>query len=206
MKVVYFDTETTALKPGQIGQLTAIIEEDDKIKALNYFFEVDTVHPDVTAALGRDVEFYKQRANGIKFKDKAQEIQELFNGATFVAHNLKFDENFLSSELWKCGLIATPSSKFDTMEYYKPIIKATNRYGRLKNPKLVEVVEGLKLDEEKIKKYSIQLFEDPEGIDYHDSRYDTTVVYVISQIAREFQAGLNMGPWYKTFIRQLSDN
>lgn len=202
MKIVYFDTETTAFRPGQIGQLSLIIEEDTGVRALNYFFEVDYVKPDVTAALGRDVEFYKIRANGIKFKDKANEIQEIFNGAVFVAHNISFDENFLSSELWKCGLTATPSSKVDTMALYKPIIKATNMYGRLKNPKLIEVVQGLNLDEEKIKKYSVQLFKDEDGIDYHDSRYDTTVVYVISQIAREFQAGISMGPWYKTFINQ----
>ena len=202
MKFVYFDTETTGFKPGQIGQLSVIVEENEEVKAFNYFFEVKHIDADVTEKLGRDVEFYKVRANGEVFKDKATEIQEMFNGAIFVAHNLKFDETFLSSELWKCGLTATPSGKIDTMTYYKPIIKAVNMYGRLKNPKLIEVVQGLNLNEEKIRKYSMQLFKDDDNIDYHDSRYDTTVVYVISQIAREFSAGLSMGPWYQTFIKQ----
>lgn len=202
-RVVYFDTETSGLKPGNIGQLSVIVEDDKGVRGINYFFEIDHVDADVTQKLGRDVQFYKDRANGVRFKDKAEEIQNLFNNSIYTAHNLKFDENFLSSELWRCNLVAQPASRFDTMQFYKDIIKATNMYGRIKNPKLIEVVQGLGLNEEKIRKYAIQLFGDDETIDYHDSRYDTTVVFVLVQIARDFKAMNNVNihesKWVKTF-------
>lgn len=199
-KYVYFDTETTGFKPGQIGQISAIISEDNNISTINYFFEVEYVNPDVTATLGRDVAYYKNKSNGLKFADKANEIRDIFNNAIFVAHNLKFDENFLSVELWRCGLTAKKENQLDTMEHYKPIIGAVNSYGRLKNPKLVEVVKGLGLNEEKIRDYAKMLFKDSENeIDYHDSRYDTTVVFVITNIARELQDPNSEKTWLNHF-------
>lgn len=199
-RYVYFDTETTGFKPGQIGQLTAIIVDEGNVKGVNYFFEVVHVDPDVTKTLGRDVEFYSSRAKGLKFKDKADEIKNIFDNAIWVAHNLRFDENFLSSELWRCGLTSTASNKLDTMEHFRPIIKATNSYGRIKNPKLIEVVKGLGLNEEKIRQYACKLFESSDDeITYHDSRYDTTVVYVITNIARELSEQNSEFKWWNTF-------
>ena len=86
------------------------------------------------------------------------------------------------------------------MKHYKPIIGALNRYGRLKDPKLIEVVNGLNLDEEKMKNYAKQLFNDSSNeIDYHDSRYDTAVVWIISNIARELSDNNSDKPWLNLF-------
>lgn len=197
-RFIYFDTETSGFKPGQIGQLSAIIEENGKISGVNYFFEIDYINKDAEALLGRGLSFYKEKSNGLRFKDKAEEIKEIFNGSVFVAHNLKFDENFLSSELWRCKLSAIPESRLDTMEYYKNILKLTNSYGRIKNPSLAELVNGLNLDKEKIRQYCIKIF-NSEDIDFHDARFDSTIVCIAAHMAKELNTENVEKPWTKLF-------
>ena len=38
---IYFDTETSGLKPGQIGQLAAIVEDDITLIPYNYYFRYE---------------------------------------------------------------------------------------------------------------------------------------------------------------------
>ena len=50
-KLVYIDTETTDLKPGQIGQLSYIISEEDRLYGKNMYFTVDFVSPEAEKVL-----------------------------------------------------------------------------------------------------------------------------------------------------------
>ena len=44
MGIVYLDTETTSLNPGQICELSIIHEEGNELKlAKNYFFKVESI-------------------------------------------------------------------------------------------------------------------------------------------------------------------
>ena len=95
MKRVFLDTETTGFAPGQIGQLSMIIEEDNKVTARNYFFSIDYISASASEVTGRDVEFYSKASNGKRFADYKDEILEALSGATIIAHNLKFYENFI---------------------------------------------------------------------------------------------------------------
>ena len=197
--LICFDTETSGLKPGQIGQLSAIITDEAlNVKGINYFFEIDSIEPGAEALLGRGVDWYREKSKGLKFKDVASEIAEIFNGNIWAGHNVKFDENFLSSELWRCGLVAKPVNKFDTMTNYKDILKIKDRYGRIKYPKLTELVDGLALNKDKLSKYCATLFGNDETA-FHDSRFDTTATFVAMQMFNELNLPLEKRAWTNTF-------
>ena len=202
MKKVFFDTETTGLKPGQIAQLSAIIEEDGKeLVAKNYFFKVNYMTDGAAEVCGRDVEFYLQASDGKIFADYSDEIEELFKGATLIAHNLNFDENFVSMEFWRLNKIFKPTDRFDTMTYFKDICNIPGRYGKPKNPKLEELIDFFKIDKEKVKKYSEYLFgTDSNGeVGFHDARYDTTAMFVAFQIHKEAMYG--QSDWKEKFTK-----
>ena len=43
MRNVFLDTETTNLTPGQIAQLSYIVEDNGKVQGKNFFFKVDSM-------------------------------------------------------------------------------------------------------------------------------------------------------------------
>lgn len=203
MRKIFFDTETTGLKPGNICQLSAIILDDDNnIQVKNYFFEVEYITRGAEEVCGRGVEFYKEASQGKQFKDYADELFNLFSNALLIAHNIKFDENFLSTEFWRLNKIFKPLDRFDTMTYFKDICKLPGKYNNTyKNPKLEELVNFLNLDEQKIQKYTNQLFglDGTELTGFHDARYDTTSMFVAFQVYGEMLSGKNQ--WIQSFIK-----
>lgn len=203
-KLVYFDTETTGFKPGQICQLSAIVEEDGNIKTHNFFFEVKNIDEGAVKATGRDIEFYKKVASGVYFKDKADEIVELFKDATFVAHNLKFDEGFLSAELWRCNKQVTPKDRIDTMLIFTDIVKAKNQYGKVKFPKLSEVVAHYMIDEDMVRNLVHTWFDcsDNTSDAFHDARFDTACMFVAYQIYKEDLYNLPEKSWRDKFTKK----
>lgn len=200
-KKIYFDTETTGLAPGNIAQLSMIVEyEDDRIETKNYFFEIDYITEGAEKACGRGVDFYKSVANGLRFKDYKDELLELFTDATLIAHNEKFDENFVSTEFWRLGVSFKPADKFCTMEFFKDILKIPGKGNyRYKNPKLGELVSFYNIDEDKVKSYSDKLFNAKanESYGFHDARYDTTAMFVVFQVYKESLN--NKTDWLDTF-------
>jgi len=186
MKRVFLDTETTGLSPGQIAQLSIIIDEDGKEPiGKNYFFEIDYITSGAQEVCGRGIEFYKQASGGKRFKDSMHEILADLDGATLIAHNLSFDENFISTELWRQQVIFKPADRFDTMLYFKDICKIVGKNGRIKNPKLEELVNFFNINRDKITKYSEQLFDTDNTGGFHDARYDTTAMFVVFQVYKD---------------------
>lgn len=191
MKKIFLDTETSGLAPGQIGQLSYIVETDEgNISGKNYFFDIDYVTRGAEEATGRNVEFYKEASQGRKFKDCAREIESDFKDSILIAHNLPFDENFISSEFWRVGITFTPAQRFDTMVYFANVCKLPGgKYGKqYKDPRLSELVEYFRIKTELIEKYASQLF----GIDaknFHDAMYDTTAMFIAFQIYRDMTNG-----------------
>lgn len=193
MKKIFFDTETTGLAPGQIGQLAMIIESDNgEVVGKNYFFKIDYITSGAEEACGRGIDFYAEASGGKKFEDYKDEIVKIMNGETWIAHNLKFDENFISAELWRLGMTAVPSVRFDTMRYFKDICKLSGSRGNsYKNPKLEELVNHFNINKEKVKNYSEQLFgnDDSTNSGFHDARYDTTSMFVAFHIYQDLLNG-----------------
>lgn len=198
MRKVFFDTETTGLSPGQIGQLSVIILGDDgQPVGKNYFFKVDYMSDGAAAICNRDVDFYEQASNGEVFSDRASELVDVFKDATLIAHNLKFDENFLSTEFWRTGTSFKPADRFDTMAYFKDICKIPGKYGKYKNPKLEELVDYFGINKEKVLQYTKQLFGNGDDIGFHDARYDTTSMFVAFQVYGETLRGTS--DWASVF-------
>lgn len=193
MKKVFLDTETTGLAPGQIAQLSLIIEDNTEIRAKNYFFKIDYITSGAEQACGRGIDFYTKASDGKVFKDYKDEILNELEGATLIAHNLKFDENFISTEFWRQNIMFKPTSRFDTMQYFRDICKLPGgRYGKYKNPKLEELVDYFGINKETVKKYSEQLFgnDDSTNSGFHDARYDTTSMFVAFHIYQDAVNGV----------------
>ena len=201
MKKIFLDTETSGLAPGQIGQLSMITEEDNgSIKADNYFFNIDYITSGAEEACGRGLSFYQEASGGKRFADYKDELYEKLKDATLIAHNLKFDENFISTEFWRNDILFKPAGRFDTMTYFRDICKIpSNRGQKYKNPKLEELVDSFNINKQKVINYSIELFgnDDKTNTGFHDARYDTTSMFVAFHI---YQGMLNGDDsWKKAF-------
>lgn len=190
MRKVFLDTETTGFAPGQIGQLSMIIEEDNgEVSARNYFFKIDYITSGAEEVCGRGIDFYTEASCGKTFADYKDEIYNILEGATLIAHNLKFDENFLSTEFWRQGVLFKPAGRFCTMEYFRDVCQLPGGRGRqkYKNPKLEEFVDFFSVDKEKAKQYSIKLFgnDDKTNIGFHDARFDTASMFIAFHIYQD---------------------
>ena len=199
MRKVFLDTETSGLAPGSIAQLSYIEEtENFEVIAKNYFFDVDYITRGAEEVTGRNADFYKEASQGKKFADYSDELFEKLSNCTLIAHNLPFDENFISAEFWRLNKVFKPADRFDTMVYFKDVCKLKNTRGSgYKNPKLEELVDYFNLDKNKIEQYSEKLF-NIKSNGFHDAMYDTTSMFVAFQIQREILNGGNN--WINTFV------
>lgn len=202
MRKVFLDTETTGLAPGQIGQLSMIIEEENgDVSAKNYFFKIDYITSGAEEACGRGVDFYTEASNGKVFADYKDEILEILKDATLIAHNLKFDENFISTEFWRQGIMFKPAGRFDTMDYFRDIcqLPCGRRGQKYKNPKLEELVGHFSVNKDKVQQYSVKLFgnDDNTNVGFHDARFDTTSMFVAFHVYQDSLHGKT--DWAKVF-------
>lgn len=201
--IVYLDTETTGFVPGQIAQLSYIIEDDFGVKAKNFYFSVKHMDEDASRVTGKTVKDYEILSNGKTFWDYIDEIAEDINGKTWVAHNMKFDLNFLSMEFWRCGYTAKPLNTLCTMKYFKDIVKIPykNNLNKFKNPKLEEVISSFSINKNEVLKLSKQLFNSDDDSAYHDSRFDTTAMWVAVVLHRiKDNTDENSVAWRNRFI------
>ena len=178
MKLLFFDTETTSIKPGNICQLSYIVVDastkPQKTTGKNFFFTVDSMDEGAQAIHGFSLEKLYELSDGNEFIEFVHEFMPDFFDADFIiGHNVQFDIKFLKHELqllWEAGLIDTtwePKNTFCTMAYYKSICNIINPSGSIKNPKLSEVIDFLEITEEQIANKANELFEGSGN--YHDA-------------------------------------
>lgn len=182
MKMIFFDTETTGLRPGNICQLSYILIDTNSKPTItigkNVFFSVEYIEPSAESVHGFSVEALHKLSNGRFFEDRLNEFEADFLTADILAgHNVNFDIKFLSHELLSCGKELKPKHTFCTMNYYKNICNLKNAYGKSKSPRLKEVVEFLNIEESDIDALSKNLFS--ETGNFHDARFDTTATYML---------------------------
>ena len=198
---VFLDTETTGLNPGQICELSLIAEDDFNFKfAKNYFFRVSAMEEGAEAVHGLSQTALIGLSKGLEFKDYKDELYSILSNSVIIAHNESFDEKFISSEFWRLGVSFKPSGRLDTMSYFKDVLKIpakSKRYGPYKNPKLSEVMDYFHVDNVKVNELCNRLFGSIK-VDYHDSRFDTTAMYVAVNLQREVAHGIE-GDWHKNF-------
>ncbi|MFA9398482.1 MAG: exonuclease domain-containing protein [Clostridiaceae bacterium] len=182
MKLLFFDTETTGLRPGSICQLSYIVV-DTNVKpstttGKNIFFTVDFIEESAEKIHGFSVETLYELSGGMYFEDLLEDFLIDFQTADMlIGHNVNFDIKFLTYELEGCGEVFTPKHTFCTMNYYKNICNMKNSKNQIKSPKLQEAVDFLNISKSQIENKSKDLFE--ENGDFHDARFDTTATYLL---------------------------
>ena len=174
VKKLFLDTETSGFKPGSIAQLTYVITEDDKVTAAkNFFLSCDYIDPGAEKVHGFSVERLKKLSNGKYFKDIAEEVAADLKDGIFIAHNVKFDINFVKTEIERAGYAFQIAGDFCTMKYFENIIKLKGKYGKYKWPKLEETMYFLGIDgESKSFNEGLQKLYGNDGISFHDARFD----------------------------------
>ncbi|WP_026885304.1 3'-5' exonuclease [Clostridium beijerinckii] len=181
MKLLFFDTETTSIKPGSICQLS-YITVDASVKpqvttGKNFFFTVDEMDPSAQEIHGFSLEKLYELSDGQYFEDLVAEFLDDFITSDFlIGHNVNFDVRFLKHELFSLGEDFHPKNVFCTMAYYRDICKIPKANGEIKNPKLSEVIDWLKISNDQIVETSEKLFEGSGN--YHDARFDTAATYL----------------------------
>jgi DNA polymerase III, epsilon subunit and related 3''-5'' exonucleases len=180
--MIFFDTETTGLRPGSICQLSYITVDTsvkpNSVLGNNMFFSVDYVEPQAEEIHGFSVEKLYELSEGQYFEDSFEKIYEDFYNADFlIGHNVNFDIGFLKHELEGCGEELITKNTFCTMNYYKDKCKLLDYKGQYKNPKLEEVVRFLGITREEITETSKKYFSGSGN--FHDARFDTAATYLI---------------------------
>lgn len=189
MKLLFFDTETTSVRPGNICQLSYItVDTSTKPQTTtgkNFFFTVDNMDEGAQSVHGFSIEKLYELSEGLDFYDQVDQFFRDFADADFIiGHNVQFDVKFMKHEingLYEAGLLDTtwePKKTFCTMAYYKNICSIPSANGNgVKNPKLSEAIEFLKISDAKIAEKADELFQGSGN--YHDARFDTAAVYLL---------------------------
>ena len=182
--IIYFDTETTGLKPGQICQLCCIIEDKNGTRGINYYFSVDYMECGASAVTGLTVPILEKLSGGQVFGDRALEIADLFAEADLViAHNISFDRSFMRCELERAGFAYSPKGELCSMRYFVNKLQIPGRCRAYKMPSLAELAACMGISGEDADRASVEIFGGSLGA--HDARHDTVKMYMALQKARE---------------------
>ena len=184
--IIYLDTETTGLHPGQICQLSYIIQNGNSVKGKNFFFAVDYVEYGAYMVHGFSKDKLEQLSNGKGFECFIDEIEQDFLSADLVcSHNTAFDFGFLRKEFERMGKIFTVNADFCTMKQSVGACKLPRPNSKgYKYPKLNELCDFLRISNQDIQNSSQTIFSAKTG--FHDARFDTVAVYLA------FNKGVNV--------------
>ena len=195
--ILYFDTETSGLRPGQICQLSYVMQEGLDATAKNFFFTVDFVEYGAFCVHGFSVEKLKTLSCGKRFADCFNEIEEDFSKAdVIVGHNVNFDISFMRAEYQTLGKVFYIKNEFCTMKKTTSVCKLQrcNHVG-YKYPKLNELCAHLSISDGDILRATKALFGAQVG--FHDARFDTTAVFLA------VNRGLECNPVFKELEKFL---
>ena len=177
--ILFFDTETTGLVPGRIIQLSYIMQTETETTAKNFFFAVEYVEPSAVKVHGFTPEKLAVLSNGHTFSSDIDEIYDDFAKADLiVAHNVKFDINFMIAEFCYQDRRFRYNEEFDTMKFFTSVMKLPRENHKgYKYPKLSELIEYLDLYPYDVTRKTSELFS-VSGAGGHDARFDTTALYL----------------------------
>lgn len=177
--IIYFDTETTGLRPGHIIQLSYIIDDGKIIEGKNFYFYTDYIEESAINVHGITVEKLLELSNGKRFYDYINEIERDFNSADLIiAHNINFDHKFMCAEFENNFKTYRPKDCFDTMAYFSPVLKLPRPNGRgIKPPKLSELCQAMDVYPFEAERLVKQCFNKTDS-KFHDATYDTASMFL----------------------------
>lgn len=183
MKNVFLDTETTNIRPGQICQISYIVDNGVNLRAVNHFLEVDEMSSGAEAIHGFSIDKLKTLSCGKRFKDISNSLFSDLKDSLLICHNIAFDYSFLQDEFWRLSLNVPSCDIFCTMMYFVNICKIPGRsfLRNYKWPTLMELAGYLGITDNAVLKFQSDCFGSDKVA--HDSRYDTTVLYLCYQEA-----------------------
>ena len=185
--ILYLDTETTGIRPGQIAQLSYIMQTNDSVRAKNFFFTVQSMEYGAYLVHHFSIEKLFNLSGGKVFGDFSDEIlSDLESADCIVIHNSSFDLMFLREEFSRLGKIMQIKKEFCSMKKLTPVCKILRSNGvGYKYPKLSEACTFFGISDTEIKKDVCRFF--GEDLEYHDARFDTTALFLVANHAMEYQ-------------------
>lgn len=176
--IIFFDTETSGLYPGQICQLSYVSEGAEGINAKNFYFSVDSVEYGAYRVHGLSKEKLEILSEGRRFCDRAEEIYADFTAADIVvAHNAPFDISFLGAEFKRAGYDFKPKETFCSMRKTAKFCKIPRSCSQgYKYPKLSELCSHYGVSDVDVYFETQDLFGHADG--FHDARFDTVAMYL----------------------------
>ncbi len=176
--ILYFDTETSGLYPGQICQLSYVMQNGESAKAKNFFFTVDMVEYSAFMVHGFSIDKLFRLSGGKRFSCFFNEIKSDFENADLVvAHNTQFDFMFMRAEFERLGELFAVKNEFCSMKKMTAVCKLPRSKGiGYKYPKLSELCTYFGISDREIAITSEKLF--GKSANFHDARFDTTALYL----------------------------
>ncbi len=176
--ILYFDTETTGLYPGEICQLAYLMQDAEKTVAKNMFFSVDYVEVGAFAVHGFSPSVLAELSDGKIFCDRIDEIEKDFLSAdVVVAHNSAFDFSFMRKEFERCGREFCVNAEFCSMKRTVTLCKLSKTRGAgYKYPKLSELCANFGVTDADICEETKKFF--GSELSFHDARYDVVATYL----------------------------
>lgn len=176
--ILFLDTETSGIRPGNICQLSYIMQDKDGLSAKNFFFTVPFVEYGAYMVHGFSVGTLKTLSGGKVFADFIDEIDgDICRSDLLAAHNVAFDIMFLRSEFERCGVDFTYKENFCSMKKATPIVKLPRTHGAgYKYPRLSELCAFFGVTDDEIARETQKLF--GESVNFHDARFDTTALFL----------------------------
>lgn len=179
LRMIFFDTETTGFRPGNICQLSYLLVDGDEVEPKNFFFKVNNVDPGAERVHGLSVRKLAKLSNNKTFQDSFHVLNSDFSNADIlIAHNFNFDLNFIRTEFSRCKHDFKYIDSICTMRHFTDICKIpkSNGYG-YKWPKLGELTQYLGIKDKEILNATKEIFEISDT-GYHDARFDTIATYL----------------------------
>lgn len=176
MKKLILDTETTSLNPGNVCQLSCILDEGGSVAGKNYYFSVDEMDWRAQNVHGLSRNMLRELSGGDTFLRHIDEIAADLNDADIViGHNILFDIRFLRHEFMGCGRVFPGKKVFCTMNYFTGIMKIPKSGGRYKYPSLGELMRYLGVDHRDVARACETVYGGKDLLP-HDARFDTAAV------------------------------
>ncbi len=188
--IIYLDTETTALAPGNVCQLSYIMQTADSIKGKNFYFQVDEMDYFAEQVHGLSIEKLKVLSGGKRLKDHIEEIVSDFSRASlYVAHNANFDMNYLKHDFNQIGYEFPVRDVFCTMKNTVAICKLNKTRGNgYKYPKLNELCTFFGISDDVVLTYTKKAFGNSQS--FHDARFDTMAMFLAITKGKQEYASL----------------